>query len=316
MNKHDYYQKMMDEQNPYTLHEAIKNLSKYGDDPSFASQLITNPHLNESHLDKLIEHIKIQPDKNKYLFEELTNHPHLTNEQLHDIFEHTNDKYHPEETFHLNGNIISSQNYQKKPEDQELEIPELFWNKYERNANPEHFNKISQVFQNKSLDETPQNVLYNTNDPTTEDQRLAFKKYAKKTQNRVLNIHKKDIKIINNEPHILVHRGVGGNYAKQIKDLTKNQDHVNIPVSSLSSWTLDPVIAHRFSDTGNYNGEKHSIIISKYMPVSDIIHSGFHNLHPSHKHYNKYEQELVFKHDKPNLMVHKNEISILDNNDE
>lgn len=185
-----------------------------------------------------------------------------------------------------------------------------FWDDYETSASPDHFATIKH---------------YMTGQPVSGEEFHGGKgaslgytdifphmaEYSKLAQEKVLQDPALKIKHFGGEPHVKVYRGVSGDYAQKIMQSAGLDKHgyvdkkvLNIPTSHLSSWSTSPEIAHSFSVADSpYSEEKKGVTLEKWMPVKNLLHSGYHALFPGHSHAASSEKELVFGHSEPRIKI-------------
>jgi len=211
--------------------------------------------------------------------------------------------------------IINHPNYKPKEEDIPHIIAHNFWNSYEKKVEPSHFAAVKSLFSGK-----PEQVVHRNTIGTSENHDTVIphlRDYANKVQDKILsddNLYKRKY---NGENYIKVHRGVGGHYAKAIRDAAKYNNttgeyaHKNliIPVTPFSSWTTDKDMAQAFA-TGrgqDLNLENHGLVMSKWMPVKNILYSGQHGFIPGRDSMHPSENEIVFSHPTGKLKVNTGE---------
>lgn len=175
-----------------------------------------------------------------------------------------------------------------------------FWYNYENEVEPHHFATIER-YRTKNPDHVRttffrgNKVGDSSNYPLVHPSSLA--NHAHEVQRALLKDPHAVIKDIGGKPHVLVYRGVAGNYAASImqKD-TWDAKTFRFPNAQLSSWTGVPSIAWDFADRDIKNQPKAGLVIRRWMPVEDVIHSGCHLVHKTQRHAHPHEHELVFKH--------------------
>lgn len=242
-------------------------------------------------------------------------HPELTNEHLHKVW-----KMSPKDHY-VDNNVTTHPNFQQ---DSGKVGAGDFWNSYERSVKPEHFAAIKSMYSGE-----PESIATHRGEQgdsiTHEDTIPHLFQHMQASQNAILNdpnIKKVNVK---GEPHVEVYRGIGGSYAKTVKDGLGIQDHffektlpggmspfrigirgqiskhktVNVPSAHMSSWSLDQNMAERFATSrGEHDSlaNPHHVVMKKLVPVSSILHSGMHNLFPGHSPVHENEQEVVVAH--------------------
>ena len=178
---------------------------------------------------------------------------------------------------------------------------------YDLNSSPtvKLFDKINHTY-NGDIHTKADHILPNLGD------------YAAKIQEKILqdqNIHKR---YYNGQPYIKVHRGVGGHYSKAIRDAagydpkTNEYDHkfLTVPSAPFSSWTTDFETAKAFSKGrgSQLDLPGHGLVISKWMPLKNVLHSGYHNLLPGKHCAHPSEKEIVFGHPNETIKIHPKEL--------
>jgi len=241
-------------------------------------------------------------------------HPELTNEHLHKFWSMA-----PNEN-QVSLSVTSHPNFQQ---DSGKVGAGAFWNSYEKKVEPAHFAAIKSMYSGE-----PESIATHRGERgdsiTYEDTVPHLFQHMQASQNAILNdpnIKKVNVK---GEPHVEVYRGIGGSYAKTVKDGLGIQDHyfeepgpdgtsprvgvkgkisrhktVNVPSAHMSSWSLDQNMAERFATSrGEHDSlaNPHHVVMKKLVPVSSILHSGMHNLFPGHSPVHENEQEVVVAH--------------------
>lgn len=125
-------------------------------------------------------------------------------------------------------------------------------------------------------------------------------------------------------PHVRVFRGITGEYADKLLQLSEfdldtrsvAKKLVNMPVSHLTSWSTDPRVAARFAADRDISGQKRTpIVISKWMPLDDLLHSGWHKVIPTQEHAHEQEREFVFGSKNGRVKIPTENIHVVDEND-
>lgn len=173
-----------------------------------------------------------------------------------------------------------------------------FWHNYENNVEPEHFAAVSKWQQGKT---DPVEVIdhrgkFGSSDvyPGIENGLTA---HAKESQAAVMGDKNLPIKNIDGKPHVLMYRGVSGDYAHKVVDaIAGGAAGVKLPTSVMSSWSTDPAEAHAFSMRQIHGQSSHGVLMRRWAPVDSVLHTGFHPLEPGHEGAHPQEQELVFDH--------------------
>lgn len=142
--------------------------------------------------------------------------------------------------------------------------------------------------------------------------------HAKAVQNEIMRDEFIPKKYIRGKPYIQVHRGIAGNYAKAIRqkvgynqktNTIKEGSHV-LPSAPFSSWSTDPQIAGRFAHReieGHPNQQ--GVVISKWMPLEDVLHSGHHTVITGQEHPHTHESEIIFGHPEGKLKIKSSDLS-------
>lgn len=198
------------------------------------------------------------------------------------------------------------------PEDALIAHTADFWRRYERRVRPEHFATVKSFFTGG-----PVTLIDHRKETGSSDKSVVpgVPLYAREAQRAVLEGRVRDpvlgkisIRRYGGKPYIRVFRGIGGEYGHSIAQavgMTGIEDRapvvekrrVRLPVSSFSSWSVNPAIAARFAATRDGFSEKHvPVVLERWMPVEDLLHSGFHDAHPLQQHAHTDENELIFGH--------------------
>lgn len=221
-----------------------------------------------------------------------------------------------------------------------LRHPADFFYSYEKKVNPEHFATIHHWLNNS---EDPVEMTDHRGKVGTSAKWQhaipALEAYAKSAQDQIWkDITKKSGGRSRNagyhfseddgwyrspyegfsEPHVLLYRGVAGDYGKKLLDaagvdLTTEdgaKNSVEIPISPMASWTADINVAHRFASTRSIPGQAngYGAVIAKWFPLKHVLHSGWHNAHHLQEHAHPDEFEFVVKHPEGSLRIHPREI--------
>ena len=135
--------------------------------------------------------------------------------------------------------------------------------------------------------------------------------HAKKVQDAILQDENIEKKTINGKPHIKLYRGLGGSYSKRIakaskydpKDHTVENKRFKVKSAPFSSWSTEKEIADTFAKRRSESigvpgpakpGE--SVTVSSWVPVENILHSGFHRIHTGQEHAHPQESEIIVSH--------------------
>lgn len=150
-----------------------------------------------------------------------------------------------------------------------------------------------------------------------------LKQHAKDVQNKILEDENIEKKTINGKIHILLHRGVGGKYANDIlrsagydkENHTAQNKTIKVKKAPFSSWTTDKEIAKQFASSREMAGykkptpSKHQrLIVSKWIPLEHVIHSGSHRVHIGQEHAHPAESEIVVHHPEGHMKIHASEL--------
>lgn len=305
--------------------------------------LATQEHpIPPSHIEKFLKHAP-KDEMADVVYNLAGNlHPDLSRNQLRHIWTHS-----PNEQYSTQA-ILAHPSYTNAPSTQEEESEKhagKFWNSYEAKVEPSHFAAIKAMYTGE-----PEHIETHRNDKghsdTHKHQIPHLVNHMHASQKAVMDDENIPKKMINGEPHVTVYRGVGGSYAKTIKDALGVQDHeeqrtyhpsphsktilepvtvtkkaskvdrhktVKIPSAHMSSWSLDENMAKRFA-TGRGEHDSadhpHHIIIKTHVPVRDILHTGMHSLYPGHSPFHENEQELVVAHPEGSYKVSSKDIEV------
>jgi len=176
-----------------------------------------------------------------------------------------------------------------------------FWTDYESHVKPSHFAAVGSLFSGKS--EFLQD--HRGQSGTSEEYKDAIphlKQHAQTVQKEVMKDNFLPKKWFNGQPHVRLWRGVGGNYGQMIREhanydpKTNEIDHkrISVPTAAFSSWTAEPELARNFAHTRDEivdQPKKQGVVMSRWVPVKDILHTGFHRVvtGQDHPHFNEYE---------------------------
>lgn len=223
---------------------------------------------------------------------------------------------------YVTSEVTQHPNYRLDARGQGLLDVANFWHDYERKVKPEHFATVKSLVTGK-----PEELTNHRGERGSSEQYMDklqhFPEYAKRVQEEVAHsVRRGDIQGKHTWPggkvKVKVYRGLGGDYAQKIRSAvnfdpgTKEMDRksVSVPVSNLSSWTTDPDVARTFAGTRDIHGQAQGagLVIQKWMPLEDLLHSGAHNALPAQPHAHEGESELVFRHDKPKMTIKSSDI--------
>jgi hypothetical protein len=230
-------------------------------------------------------------------------------------------------------NIHSHPNWAPDERTKGLMQAATHWNNYERTVHPAHFATAKSMFTGQPETITDHRGNTGSSEQTTA-LHPHLKDYAKLTQNAVLADAKefpwnpKDheerenamrtnpftaldprihIKHIKGEPHIRLFRGISGDYAEKLAQIANLDDSgnvdkkiLNIPTAHMTSWSIDPHMAKSFATTRAQElpnqTSKRALVLEKWIPVKDILHSGFHKVVTNQDHAHRSEFEIVVGH--------------------
>jgi hypothetical protein len=218
--------------------------------------------------------------------------------------------------------FLDHPNWQRDENDNRLHKAANFWQLYEKMVDPSHFAAIKSLHSGKpEVFSDYRNIGGHGSSGDWESALPHLRGYSKKVQEKILkdpHIIKRDFK---GEPYIRVHRGLGGHYAKALKEAAgyNRNDHsvdakqIVVPKAPFSSWTTDKREAERFAHNRSQMPNQpagHGMTITKWMPVKDILHSGFHYVYPEQEHVHPSEQEIIFQHPKGKMKLSTNEMAL------
>ena len=209
--------------------------------------------------------------------------------------------------------ILAHPNFKYDQEGESLKRASDFWKTYEKNVSPHHFAVIKSMFTG-----IPEQIKDHRGQIGSSEAYVHLipdiKNHAKKVQELILNDQYTPKKYIKNEPHIQLFRGVGGHYGNLIWDRanynpdTQEVDEKKfvIPTAHLSSWTTDPSIARRFSwNRGEITNQPDNkgVVISKWIPLKSVLHSGTHSTVIGHNPQHPQEEEIVIGHPEGKMTI-------------
>ncbi len=186
-----------------------------------------------------------------------------------------------------------------------------FWNGYEQEVQPHHF-AVGEKLRSNSQDHVE---VTDHRGKTGNSQHWgpidsALQQHAGAVQEEILNDKHLPKKMINGEMHIPVYRGVAGDYAKQLHDAKESgATHVEVPNAAFSSWSTDPDVAHGFASRHIAGHSRHSALMRRWAPVSQVLHSGFHQAFENQHHHHQEESEIVFQHPESHIKIPVEDIS-------
>lgn len=198
------------------------------------------------------------------------------------------------------------------PEGQGHNQAAQFWHDYEKHVTPHHFATLKANRTGYPEDFYTNHRGERGNSRQYENAQPHLTSYASRAQQAVQHDlgMQSSMKNFKGKPHIKVYRGVAGDYAHKIGqsaglDEQGNVDNkiLNIPVSELSSWSTNPKVAQEFAGRKLEGQSDKGLIMEKWMPLHDLLHSGRHDVVPGQIHAHEDEDELIFGHDKPHVRI-------------
>lgn len=208
------------------------------------------------------------------------------------------------------------ENYVPTEQEKREERIRGFWRGYEEKVEPHHFAVVKHLTSN-----VPESITDHRGRTGTsggyEGLHEDFAEHARKTQALVMKDPKLAIYSIDGEPHVKVYRGVAGSYAQKIRTAASIKYHndpfdyhdvddvdLHLPVAPLSSWSTDPEVAEGFASRKIPNHEQGAgVVLSRDMPVKDILHSGSHHVDLLEPAPHPEERELIFRHTSPLVTI-------------
>jgi len=218
------------------------------------------------------------------------------------------------DSYHETQKFIEHPDYAKSPEEEGLAYANNLWSDYELAVDPGHFAAVKSIYTSK-----PEIIKHRGLEGKSTDWNKAIphlRDYAAKVQEKIINDDNVRKRNYNGEPYIKVHRGVGGHYSKMLRDAVKynpktgeyDSKNITVPAIAFSSWTTEPNIAKNFAEHRSADLlPGHGLIMSKWMPVKDILHSGYHRMLPEFPGNHPNEQELIFGHPTGRMKLNPNE---------
>lgn len=209
-------------------------------------------------------------------------------------------------TWHETNNLLAHPNFKYDERGESLKRAADFWKEYEQKVGPHHFATVKSMFTGE-----PESLTDHRGKSAHSGDHMHLipdlRNHSKAVQDLVLNDESIGKKYIQGKPHIQLFRGVGGHYGKMLWDKSnydpKNQLVDNktfmIPTAHLTSWTTDPMMARRFAwGRGNIENQPQDkgVIMSQWIPVDQVIHSGHHSTVIGQEHPHESENEIVVGH--------------------
>lgn len=203
-------------------------------------------------------------------------------------------------------NILAHPNFKYNEKNASLKRAADFWSGYEKKVEPHHFATVKSMFTGKP--ESLTDHRGNKGSSTAHESIIPdIQNHAKEVQSLILNDEHTPKRYINDEPHVLLYRGVGGLYGRKIWEKanhdpkTKQMDKKAfvLPTAHLTSWTTDPEMAGRFAwGRGEIPGqpEDKGVVLKQWVPVKHILHSGTHSSVAGQNHVHPSEYEIVVGH--------------------
>lgn len=209
-----------------------------------------------------------------------------------------------------------------------------FWHEYEKTVTPEHFATIIHHLRNPEQQDmfSPKwaQTHYNHKDPVVvQDHRGRngsseqyahllphFDNYARAVQGTLLNSIQKDRTDYDRqgncfyhegkqwvpsgysapEPCVLLYRGVAGEYAQKILEAHKTGRPLTVQTTPAASWSSSSRVARNFAERKIPGHPLDGVVLARWTPISQIMHSGWHYIHLTQEHAHPDEREFVVKH--------------------
>lgn len=202
--------------------------------------------------------------------------------------------------------ILSHPNWKADEEHQSLGKAAQFWHSYETKVSPEHFATIKSMFTGK-----PEQIKDHRGNIGSSDQHVHvlpdLKNHSKKVQEAILKDEFIPKRSFNGKPHIKLYRGLNGHYGKLVRDAANyhpahqeiERKKFALPTAHLSSWTVDPAMASSFAwNRGHIKDQPNNqgVVLSKWISVDSVLHSGFHDSILGQVHAHPQESEIVVGH--------------------
>lgn len=315
---------------------AIKTAQKVPDHYETFDSLAANYVIPPSHIEKFLQSTP-RSQRSNVLFEISGQlHPDLKHEHLDLISKLAGPDSYVKE------NVESHKNWNpsKDPDFLRKLAASNFWKSYEKMVHPIHFAAIKSMYSGK-----PETIKFHRNDteayshgehyishsgalienqkfrPTLGSFRIHdeviphLKDHAERVQKAILADDNIPKRMINGVPHIQLFRGVGGRYAQKIHDaIEKGATSFKLKKAPFSSWTIDPDVARNFAVGRAYSSSDenypHMAIMSSWIPIDKVLHSGFHTVHTGQKHAHPIEREIVIGHPEGYMIIHSQNVKI------
>lgn len=306
-------------------------------------QQLAGMKIPPSHIDRFLKELP-KDNRPSALFEMSgALHPDLNHDQLQSIFDHTDG-----EDYVVGKNIQAHPNWMPSKQIGDRAASE-FWRSYERGVHPAHFAAVKSlmsglpetvtdhrgktgsshghsiqgghVYEDKvSIGSTPREYggkwIMNVDEAIPH-----LDNHASKVQKAILKDESILKRYYNGKAYIKAYRGVGGEYARKLKDAVKydpethssEDKNLKIPTAPFSSWTLNRDMADQFARSRGQHvpaegGGNHSVIMEQWIPVDNVLHSGFHTVHAGQEHAYRNEEEIIVKHPDSKIKIHSKNI--------
>ena len=214
---------------------------------------------------------------------------------------------------YVTANVHEHPNWRPDEETQGRSKAANFWSDYESHVKPSHFAAVGSMYSGK--EEALRD--HRGNSGTSEEYKDAIphlQRHAKAVQEEVMKDEFIPKRWFNGEPHIQVHRGVGGNYGQMIRNKanynpdTNEIDHkrMRIPTAAFSSWSTDHELARSFAHSRDdipNQPKKQGVVMSRWVPLKDVLHTGFHRVVTGQQHPHFSEYEVIVGHPKGHIDV-------------
>lgn len=300
------------------ISHALRSPPRYDVWQQFPSIAINNGEGMPAHaIEQVIHHLSkpFSPHKenlNSFLFEMASNLPkNIHSDTINKLADVGRDDHYVMQV------LQSHPNYKPDEKTHHLLNAANFWNTYERKVEPHHFATVKSLFTNQ-----PESLTDHRGNTGSSEEHMHLlphlKEYAAEAQKKLMgDVHSGNddftkIRYFKGQPHVRVFRGVSGFYAQAIRDaagLDESTGEVDrkvlkVPVTHLASWSSNPRAAKNFASVEHLgHPEKQGVVIEKWMPVKNLLHSGYHQVVPGQEHVHWPEYELVFGADKRHIKV-------------